>query len=50
MINNFVKTALFATSVNGSSTSSNMKKMLDDMAVYFNSTGSEYDAQYYSEL
>jgi hypothetical protein len=44
--------ALISSSVSGSNTnqSPNMKKMLDDMAVYFNGAGSEYDAAYYSKL
>ena len=46
MFNNVAKVALVASSVNANS-SPNMKKMLDDMAVYFNDAGSEYDPEYY---
>ena len=46
-MNNIAKIALVASSVNGAE---NMKKMLDDMAVYFGKEGDQYDPEYYANL
>jgi len=46
-MNNIAKVALVASSVNGAG---NMKKMLDDMAVYFGKEGDQYDPEYYANL
>jgi hypothetical protein len=46
-MNNIAKVALVASSVNGAG---NMKKMLDDMAMYFGKEGDQYDPQYYANL
>lgn len=48
-MNNISKIAMVASSVNGAG-AGNMKKMLDDMAVYFGKEGDEYDPVHYANL